>query len=361
VNDLDYMRRALALAERGRGTSSPNPMVGALVVSADGVVVGAGYHARAGGPHAEVVALEAAGARARGATLYVTLEPCCHTGRTGPCVERIVAAGIRRVVAAVLDPNPRVRGGGVHYLRAHGLEVTLGVAAREAARLNAPFFTAMTRGRPFVILKAAVSLDGRVAGPGGRPVSLTAAPARRHAHLLRAEVDAIGVGSETVLQDDPELTAREVYRARPLVRVIFDRRLRTPPTARVLSTLEAGPVIIVTSEATVARAPDRARALEAAGAVLEPLHDASLPAALRRLGERQIRSLLLEGGPTLHGAAWSAGVVDRVRLYVAPAWLGPEAVAWLPVGTCSVAELDEVTVELCGPDVVIDGYVHRAD
>lgn len=355
------MRRALALAERGRGTTSPNPMVGALVVTPDGVIVGAGYHGRAGGPHAEVVALEAAGSQARGATLYVTLEPCCHTGRTGPCVERIVAAGIRRVVAAVEDPNPQVRGGGVRYLRAHGLEVTVGVAEGEAARLNAAFFTVMRRGRPFVILKAALSLDGRVAGPGGAPVALTAVEANRQTHLLRAEVDAVGIGVGTLLTDDPLLTVREVYRPRPLVRVIFDRHLRTPPTARVLSTRETGPVIILTSEAAVARAPERARALEDAGAQLEVLADSSMPAALRRLRERDLLSLLLEGGPTLHAAAWEAGVVDRVRLYITPVWLGPEGVPWLPVGGFSVADLSDPVVEPCGVDVMIDGYVHRAD
>lgn len=360
MTDLDFMHRALALAERGRGGTSPNPMVGALVVSPEGVVVGAGYHARAGGPHAEVVALDAAGAASRGATLYSTLEPCCHTGRTGPCVERIAAAGIRRVVVAVEDPNPLVRGGGIRYLRARGIDVTVGIAAAEAARLNAPFFIFIREGRPFVFLKVALSLDGRVAGPGGRRVALTSPAADRETHLLRAEVDAIGVGSGTLLRDDPQLTVRGVYRARPLARVIFDRRLQTPPTARVLSTLEAGPVIIVTGQAALDAAPVRARALEAAGATLEPLEEPSLPAALRRLAAREIVTLLLEGGPTLQAAAWAAGVVDRVRLYVTPTWLGAEGLAWLPVGRCSVADLEGLVVAPCGPDVVIDGYVHRA-
>jgi diaminohydroxyphosphoribosylaminopyrimidine deaminase/5-amino-6-(5-phosphoribosylamino)uracil reductase len=240
------MRRAIAHARRGLGRTTPNPIVGACIVSDEGVVLGQGAHEFAGGPHAEINALEEAGADARGATLYCTLEPCSHTGKTGPCTERIIAAGIRRVVAAMGDPFPRVNGRGFAALRAHGIEVDVGVEHDAAVRLNQPFLTAVRRGRPFVILKAATSLDGRIAIEGER-TPLTSAPALRHAQYMRAQVDAIGVGSETILVDDPLLTAREVYRERPLTRVLFDRRGRVPPTARIFSTLSAGPVVVVTS------------------------------------------------------------------------------------------------------------------
>lgn len=359
MTDAAYMERALALAERGRGRTSPNPMVGAVVVSPDGVVVGAGYHRRAGEPHAEVHALAAAGDRARGATLYCTLEPCCHTGRTGPCVARIVEAGVSRVVAAIRDPNPLVNGGGIRYLQERGVAVTEGVGAEAAARLNEGFLTVVTRGRPFVTMKVAVSLDGRVAAESGRRTRLTSEAALRQVHLLRAEVDAIAVGSGTVLADDPLLTAREAYRAHPLTRVVFDTRLRTPALARVLSTLEAGPVIIVTSEAAVAEAPASARALASVGATLQALPRRDVGAAVTWLGSLGITTLLLEGGTTLHAAAWAAGIVDRVQVYVAPVVLGERGVRWVDAASLSMAALRDLRVEPCGADVFIEGYVHR--
>ena len=266
----------MAHARRGLGRTTPNPIVGACIVSDEGVVLGQGAHEFAGGPHAEINALEEAGDDARGATLYCTLEPCSHTGKTGPCTERIIAAGIRRVVAAMGDPFPRVNGRGFAELRAHGIEVAVGVEHDTAVRLNQPFLTAVRRGRPFVILKAATSLDGRIAIKGER-TPLTSAPALRHAQFMRAQVDAIGVGSETILVDDPLLTAREVYRERPLTRVIFDRRGRVPPTARIFSTLSAGPVLVVTSN--------------------------ELSDGLEDLAVQGIHSVLLEGGATLHAAA----------------------------------------------------------
>ena len=235
--DTMHMARALALAERGRGRTSPNPMVGAVVVDDEGVVVGRGSHEFAGGPHAEIHALADAGDRARGATLYCTLEPCCHTGRTGPCAPRVVDAGIRRAVIAVEDPNPLVSGprpGAPARSRHRGRGRR--ARARRAERLNAPFFTVMRRRRPFVTMKVALSRDGLRRRPGRARTQLTGAAANRLIHRERAEVDAIGVGSGTVLADDPLLTARGAYRTRPLTRVVFDRSLRTPPAARLLST-----------------------------------------------------------------------------------------------------------------------------
>jgi len=358
VVDRDYMERALFHAARGRGRTSPNPLVGAVVVSPDGVIVGQGYHEQAGAPHAEAHALAAAGARARGASLYCTLEPCCHQGRTGPCVTRIVEAGIARVVASVEDPNPVVQGRGFAYLREHGVTVEVGEAASTAIALNQAFFTLMHERRPFVILKAATSLDGRIAAAPGQRTRLTSAAANRHAHRVRAEVDAIGVGVGTILIDDPELTPRGAYRERPLVRVIFDRHLRTPPEARIFSTRDAGPVIIVTTPEAAARG-DLRTALEARGAEIDVAADGTLRSALRRLGERQVGSLLLEGGATVHAAAWDDYLVDYVRLYVTPHVLGEGAVPLLPGRAFASAELRDRRVQTLGPDTVIEGYVHR--
>jgi diaminohydroxyphosphoribosylaminopyrimidine deaminase/5-amino-6-(5-phosphoribosylamino)uracil reductase len=358
MTDADYMDRALFLAARGRGRTSPNPMVGAVVVSSDGVVVGQGFHRRAGEPHAEVHALEMAGTHARGATLYCTLEPCCHVGRTGPCVGRIVAAGIRRVVAAVADPNPAVNGRGFAHLRAHGVDVETGTGAGAASRLNQAFFTLMRDGRPFVILKAATSLDGCLAAAPGQRTDLTSAPANRHAQAVRAEVDAIGVGVGTILIDDPLLTARGVHRERPLTRVVFDRRLHTPAHAHLLSTRDAGPVIIVTTAAGAARLDERRR-LEDRGVEIAVARDGSFGAALEPLTERGVGSLLLEGGAQLHRAAWDERLVDFVRLYVTPRVLGPGGVGFLVGRRFATGDLLERRVETLGPDVLIEGYVHR--
>lgn len=352
------MRRALEHARRGLGRTTPNPLVGACIVSTEGVVVGQGAHERAGEPHAEVNALEEAGDAARGATLYCTLEPCAHTGRTGPCTERIIAAGIRRVVVAMEDPFPLVRGRGFAALRAHGIEVVVGVEHDAAVRLNQPFLTAIREGRPWVILKAATSRDGYIAAGEGRRTHLTSAAALRHAQYVRAHVDAVAVGSGTILVDDPLLTARDVFRELPLTRVVFDRRLRTPATARLFSTLSSGPVIIVTSADALRIASECARSLEQAGATLVAVEDGSLAAALHQLPSRGIQSLVLEGGAAIHRAAWDGEVVDYVHLYVAPVSLGSRGVPFF-AGRSFSSELFERRVEQVGPDQLIEGYVHR--
>jgi diaminohydroxyphosphoribosylaminopyrimidine deaminase / 5-amino-6-(5-phosphoribosylamino)uracil reductase len=355
--DRRWMRRALLHARRGLGRTAPNPVVGACVVTAEGVVIGDGAHERDGEAHAEVHALAEAGDAARGATLYCTLEPCCFAGRTGACTERVIAAGIRRVVVAVEDPFPKVSGKGIAALQAHGIDVEVGVEREAATRLNQPFFTAVRLGRPFVILKAAVSQDGHIAGRSGTRTPLTSPIALRHAQYVRAEVDAIGVGSETLLVDDPLLTARQVYRERPLTRVVFDRRLRTPAGARVLSTLAAGPVVIVTGDDAVRCAPEQADALRQAGAVVLAAGD--VHSALRALVDRGVHSLLLEGGTGIHTAAWSAGVIDYVQVYVAPTALGAAGVPMMSAPGFSLDALEERRVEQLGPDVLIEGYVHR--
>jgi diaminohydroxyphosphoribosylaminopyrimidine deaminase/5-amino-6-(5-phosphoribosylamino)uracil reductase len=337
-------------------------MVGAVVVDADGVVVGRGTHEFAGGPHAEVHALRQAGERAKGATLYSTLEPCSHTGRTGPCAPLVVDAGIRRAVIAIEDPNPRVSGRGLDYMRTRGIEVRLGVRRDEAERLNLPFFTFIQYGRPFVTMKAALSLDGCVAAKRGERTALTGPAAARLIHRERAEIDAVAVGSETVLVDDPLLTARHSYRYRPLVRVVFDRRLRTPPAARLLTTLSLGPVLIFTTASSLQHS--RAAALQQAGAELEIIDaEASagfLKAALERLGARGVTSLLIEGGPALHEAFWQAGLVDRVELFVSPQAVGSEGVEWIASRPGSFAGLRELSASPVGNDVLIEGYVHRS-
>lgn len=355
--DAQFMERALFHAARGRGRTSPNPMVGAVVVSPDGVVIGQGYHQRAGEAHAEVRALAEAGAAARGATLYCTLEPCAHHGRTGPCCERVAEAGIARVVAAVEDPNPLVNGRGFEYLRAHGVAVEVGLGADASRALNRPFFTMMREQRPFVILKAATSLDGCIAEAPGRRTQLTSAPADRHAHAVRAEVDAIGVGVNTVLVDDPILTPRGPFRERPLARVVFDRRLRTPTDARVLSTRDAGPVIIVTTAEGAACAELRTP-LEDAGAEIVVARDGSFRAALGALAAREIGSLLLEGGAEVIASAWDERLVDCVSVYVTPHMLGQDGVALLPGRDGVTAALHDRVVLALGPDVLIEGYVH---
>ena len=259
------MAMALALAGRGRGRTSPNPLVGAVIVDDSGVVVGTGFHERAGEAHAEVYALRAAGARARGATLYCTLEPCSHTGRTGPCAVAVADAGIRRVVAAMQDPYPEVAGRGFAYLRDHGVEVAVGVREAEAQRLNEVFVTNVVARRPFVVAKIAVSLDNAVSAAPGARTAISGAASQRHAQSVRAEVAAIGIGSGTLLADDPVLTARDVWRARPLIRVVFDRRLRMLPEARLCDTLDRGPILLVTTRAAIEAHPDRAHALAGRG------------------------------------------------------------------------------------------------
>jgi diaminohydroxyphosphoribosylaminopyrimidine deaminase / 5-amino-6-(5-phosphoribosylamino)uracil reductase len=355
------MTRALDLAERGRGATSPNPMVGAVIVREDGTVVGEGFHQAAGGPHAETRALDEAGELARGATLYCTLEPCSHVGRTAPCVDRVAAAGISRVIAASVDPNPRVAGRGFQFLRDRRIEVVVGPGRDRAMRLNRPFFTLITKGRPFVTAKAATSLDNRVSPGAGARGRISSLESLRHAHAIRAEVDAIGVGSETVLVDDPRLTARHVVRRRPLTRVVFDRRLRIPASARLFSTLDAGPVIIVTTSHSLHREASRARELEEAGAELEPIGEGDLHTALQRLGDRHLMSLLLEGGPTLQRAAAADGLIDAVQVYVAPDSLGDAGTPWLQPDELRIAALHDRHVGPCGRDVFMEGYVHGID
>jgi diaminohydroxyphosphoribosylaminopyrimidine deaminase/5-amino-6-(5-phosphoribosylamino)uracil reductase len=316
-----FMRRALALAARGWGQTAPNPMVGAVVVR-DDVVVGVGFHARYGEAHAEVAALTSAGVSARGATIYVTLEPCNHHGKQPPCVDAIIAAGIAHVVAATPDPNP-VAADGAARLRAAGITVEFGLEADAAHELNAPFFFAASASasvapRPWITLKLAVSLDGAIAGPPGEPRWLTGGKARKYVHRLRANHDAIAVGIGTALADDPALTVR--YGKRPRVaptRVIFDRSARLPLKSALVKSARRTPVLVVAADSST----PAARALEAKGAGL--VDAATLESAMTQLRARGLRSLFVEGGATLAGALLNAGLVDRLIIFQAPVLLGP--------------------------------------
>jgi diaminohydroxyphosphoribosylaminopyrimidine deaminase/5-amino-6-(5-phosphoribosylamino)uracil reductase len=360
------MRKAIALAGRGRGTTSPNPMVGALVVDDDGVIVGRGAHLVAGGPHAEVVALEDAGARAVGATLYCTLEPCSHTGRTGPCAPLVAQSGVRRVVVAMDDPNPLVNGRGLAHLRGRGVEVVSGVEREAAERQNVVFLTGILDRRPYVVVKVALSVDGCVAAAVGERTPLTGPPANRRVQRQRAEVDAIAVGSGTILTDDPLLTARGAYRSRTLIRVIFDRRLRTPPSARILSTLADGPVLIVCNADAERLEPGRAAALQAAGAeLLVPERD-DLPSAFRALFDRGVASIVIEGGAALHRSALESDMVDAVHVYITPHRLGPGGLRWLDAGRIAWDTVPRRCARWVGEDLLVEGrlkevsvHVHR--
>jgi diaminohydroxyphosphoribosylaminopyrimidine deaminase / 5-amino-6-(5-phosphoribosylamino)uracil reductase len=357
VNDADLMRRALFHAARAAAATTPNPMVGAVVVSPEGVIVGQGRHPKAGEPHAEVLALDEAGERARGGTMYVTLEPCCHFGRTAPCTGRVIASGISRVVIAMEDPNPLVNGQGIAELRAAGIAVEVGLLETEARRLNAPFITVQTHARPAVILKAAVSADGRIAARPGARTAISSIPANRRVQRLRAVVDAIAVGSETVLVDDPLLTVRESVRPRPLVRAVFDRRLRTPPTARLLTTLAEGPVIVLTSADTISREPGRVRALTRVGATVVPGGD-RIETAIRALLAYEVSSVLVEGGATVHRALLDADVVDTACIIVAPITLGAVGVPVFGTGIIGFPGVEPRLVERVGPDDWMEFDVH---
>ena len=355
ADDARFMARALYHAARGRGSTTPNPMVGALVVDDEGVVVGAGYHQMAGGPHAEIVALRSAGTRAAGATLYCTLEPCSHTGRTGPCCVAVAEAGIRRVVVATGDPFPQVSGRGFAYLRDRGIAVTTGVGRREARRQNAPFFRAVEHGRPWVHLKVAMSVDGAVAAHAGERTALSGAEAARWTQRLRSAVDAIAIGAGTALVDDPVLTARDVHRRRPLVRVVFDRRLQLSPEAQLVRTRDAGPVLVLTRAEAAASA--KAESLRARGVEVVAT-DGTIAGALGVLVTRDVHALLVEGGPTLHAAFWQAGLVDRVSELVCDRVLGADAVRWeVPARLSGLAP----RIVPLGHDVLLEADVHGTD
>jgi diaminohydroxyphosphoribosylaminopyrimidine deaminase/5-amino-6-(5-phosphoribosylamino)uracil reductase len=363
MSDIAFMRRALEVAERGRGLTSPNPMVGAVVVR-DGGIVAEGAHLRAGGPHAEVVALEAAGETARGATLYVTLEPCDHHGRTPPCAPAVARAGVTRVVAAMADPHPLATGGGAR-LRAAGIAVEIGLLAAEAERQNRAWLTAMREGRPHVTLKAAATLDGKLADVHGTSQWITGEVARRHAHGLRSQSDAIVVGITTALRDDPALTVRlgEPWPREPY-RVILDSRARLAPGARVIGAgTPARTLIAVGGEAPAERVAALART--GATVVSLPIRQGrvDVTALLAHLHGLQVRAVLVEGGGETHAAFLDAGCVDRVALFLAPMLLGGRDAAGVVGGAGrelkGALRLGPISVTSLGDDLLLEADTLR--
>jgi diaminohydroxyphosphoribosylaminopyrimidine deaminase/5-amino-6-(5-phosphoribosylamino)uracil reductase len=357
--DTRFMARALELAAQGLGRTWPNPPVGAVFVRG-GRIVGEGYHTRAGAAHAEVEALRRAGRRARGATLYVTLEPCTHHGRTPPCVDALLPLALRRVVVAMPDPDPRVRGRGIRRLRAAGVPVSVGCGADSARVLTAGYCMRVLRGRPQVTLKLAATLDGRIATASGASRWITGPPARALAHGLRDVSDAVLVGAETVRADDPRLTCRLPGGHDPLRVVLAGRRLELPARARVLA---RGTVVVAPRGAPAARVA----ALRRRGADVLLLPAArgrvSFAALARALGRRGVTSLLVEGGGTVAAAAIRAGVADRLILFLAPVLFGGDGVP--AVGALGVARpagavrLELVAVTRIGPDLVLEGRFHH--
>ncbi|MEU3187362.1 bifunctional diaminohydroxyphosphoribosylaminopyrimidine deaminase/5-amino-6-(5-phosphoribosylamino)uracil reductase RibD [Streptomyces sp. NPDC006923] len=324
------MRRAVTLAARGLGFTSPNPVVGCVILDASGQLAGEGFHQRAGGPHAEIHALRDAGERARGGTAYVTLEPCAHTGRTGPCAQALIDAGVARVVYAVADPNPQASGG-ADTLRAAGITAGAGLLAEEAEAGNTAWLTSVRRGRPHVLWKYAATLDGRIAAADSTSRWITSAEARADVHRLRAEADAVVVGSGTARADDPHLAVRGIEGAVQPLRVVVDTEATAVrPGARVLD--DAAPTLIAVAEDAdaghlkdVVRLPRAARGLD-------------VPALLAALYERGVRSVLLEGGPALAGSFVAAGAVDKVVGYLAPVLLGAGPAALSGAGITTIAE-----------------------
>jgi diaminohydroxyphosphoribosylaminopyrimidine deaminase/5-amino-6-(5-phosphoribosylamino)uracil reductase len=351
------MRRALAQAKRGVGKTAPNPAVGCVIVR-DGVVVGTGWHRKAGTPHAEVHALKAAGELAAGADVYVTLEPCAHYGKTPPCAKALIEARVRRVFVGMVDPNPLVAGGGINMLRAAGIEVEAGILEKECQALNRPFLKWIKTRLPFVLLKSAVTLDGKTATASGDSRWVTGDLARLEVHRLRGRMDAIMVGVGTVIADDPQLTCRVPGGKDPL-RVVVDSTLRIPLHAALLGLKSSAPTLV----ATVSRDQARIAALAARGAEVlicaEQAGRVNLADLLRRLGERGVQSVLLEGGSQLAGAALRADLIDRCQIYLAPKLVGGVAPgifagAGVPLMADAI-NLHDLTVKRVGPDLLVEG------
>ena len=360
--DERFMKLALSLAERARGRTNPNPMVGAVIVR-DGLMVGQGYHRRAGTPHAEIHAIADAGAKTEGATIYVSLEPCSHHGRTGPCTEAIVKAGLSRVVMAMTDPNPRVSGRGKRILEEHGIQVTTGILESESRKLNEAYIKYITTDRPFVILKTAMSLDGKIATASGCSRWISCEDSRRLVHQIRDEVDAIMVGIGTVLRDDPSLTTRlgiPLEKGHDPIRIILDSRASIPLKSKVLNLdSPAGTIIAVTPQAP----QDKIDQLKQRAEVLilpEQSGRVDLEALMEKLGRMEIMNILLEGGAEVNASALKAGIIDKVMVFIAPKLISGST-SPCPIGGAGIDDLSEavylndISVERIGEDILVTG------
>ena len=359
--DSKFMRLALREARKGIGRTSPNPCVGAVIVQ-DGTVLSRGYHKKAGTPHAEINALRKAGNKARGATMYVTLEPCNHTGRTPPCSHAVAVAGIKRVVVGMGDPNPLVSGSGINYLREKGIEVLSGVLEKECLELNLPFIKHITTGRPFVVMKAGMSLDGRLSYQKGKPGQMTGEKSLHRLHGLRNSLDAILIGSGTITADNPSLTTRLGSRGRDPLRVILDSSLQLSLESKILHLESSAPTLLFCSQS--ADEEKIARLTQLDGVLVQPIGAdkegmLDLNDVLDNLGEMGICSLLVEGGGTIHSNFLRNGLVDRVMLFVAPLFAGSEGTPLLSDFTVNnrakAPELRNVSYKRCGNDLLIQG------
>jgi len=357
------MRRVLELAAKGRGFTSPNPMVGAVIVK-KGRIIGEGYHRRAGDKHGEIVALESCQENPRGGTLYLNLEPCCHRGKTPPCVEAIIKAGIKRVVAAMADLNPLVNGRGFEFLRQHGIEVEIGLCKLEAEELNEKFVFFIINRRPFVMIKAALSLDGKIATATGESQWLSSTEARMYAHQLRQEYDAIMVGINTVLRDDPRLTVRlPSADKKKILRVVLDSKLRIPLQCRLLQDKGGGDVLVFTTPAAPAEKNEQLKSLGAEVIVAkEKGGRVDLQYALNQLAEKGIISLLIEGGAEVFASALREKVINKVLFIYAPKIIGGKDSIPLFSGEgkkelASAYRLTRVRSFQLGPDVAVEGYL----
>ena len=361
IMDEHYMRQALAIAQYALGRTSPNPMVGAVIVR-NGRVVGQGWHRKAGTPHAEINALQQAGELAQGATLYVTLEPCSHHGRTGPCADAVIAAGIQKVVVAMTDPNPLVAGRGISKLRDAGIEVVEGVLASAAAALNESFIKWVSTQMPFIVLKSAMSLDGKIAAHTGHSQWITGPKSRERVHQLRDCYDAILVGIGTVLADNPNLTTRLSYQGKNPIRVIVDSMARTPLDAHVVTDGLAPTIIAVTHEAPSSRVDAlRSRGIEVLS-VEGKGKGVCLQQLFKMLGKREITSILIEGGATINASAFEENLVDKVQWFIAPKIIGghdaPGPVGGLGVTDVNNANIfEDINIESIGEDILISAYM----
>lgn len=364
--DRQYMREALELARQGAGRTSPNPMVGAIVVNA-GRVVGRGWHQKAGTPHAEIHALDAAGAAAKNATVYVTLEPCCHYGRTGPCTEALIKAGVKRVVVAMTDPNPLVAGCGIAQLREQGITVETGILSNEAATINAPFIKWISCQLPFVTLKTGMSLDGKIATRTGHSRWITGDESRLEVHRMRNAADVILTGIGTVLADNPELTTRLPEGGKSPIRVVLDRLARTPLTSKLVTDGKAPTIIAVSPDAPA----ERTHALSERGVEIITVPNGTdgridIGTLLRLLGGRGLTNVLVEAGGTLNSALLFNHYTDRIVMFIAPKIIGGAGAPGPYGGAGSdllsdAVELEDIKIRTLGEDLMIDGYVRRRE
>ncbi len=371
--DEKFMKLALSLAEQARGRTSPNPMVGAVIVR-DGQIVGSGYHRKAGTPHAEIHAIADAGAKTKDAAIYVSLEPCSHYGRTGPCTEAIVAAGLSRVVMAMMDPNPKVSGRGKKILEDHDIEVKTGVLENEARKLNEAYIKYITTNRPFVILKTAMSLDGKIATASGKSRWISSEASRKMVHQIRDEVDAIMVGIGTVLRDDPSLTTRlEIPLNPPLkkgdlsdrrghdpIRIILDSRARIPLEAKVLNLNSPARTIVAVTSQSPQEKIDQLRQRADVLILPEQNGKVDLQALMGKLGQMEVMSVLLEGGAEVNASALKAGIVDKVMVFIAPKLIGGSGAPG-PIGGAGIDKLSEavsltdISLDRVGEDILVTG------